>query len=419
LKRNKNLAQAVLNIVSSFYPKKGLTMKKLVLASAVSALFAAPAAFAQSAPAAAAPAGPAVPTLSQVLDASGVTVSGYIDVATTHADRNVETGFSDRVFDSQNNSMALHQFGLTIAKQPKEGFGGLVNFTVGKDAQVIHSYPENTLASVGIGGAASSFDVTQAYGQYATGPLTVLFGKFTTLAGTEVIASTGNVNFSRSILFGAVPFTHTGLRAVYAATDSLTLTLGLNNGWDQLTNANKAMTGEFGVTYTPTKTITLTAVDYNGKESAVVGGGPVATPPAADGTRNLMDLVASWNIIDPLTIGIEYLNVSQENFTSLVDGSTISAKYDGYAGYITYMFSPKWRLNVRGESFNDKDGFHFGTPNTKFKEGTATLSWLPADAFEMRVEYRRDSADNAVFTNTDGTTSKDLSTYAIQGIYKF
>jgi Putative beta-barrel porin-2, OmpL-like. bbp2 len=408
----------VLNVVSSFYPKKGLAMKKLVIASAVSALFAAPAAFAQSAPAAAAPAAPAVPTLSQVLDASGVTVSGYIDVATTHADRNVEAG-SDRVFDAQNNSFALHQFGLTVAKQPKEGFGGLVNFTVGKDAQVIHSYPENVAPF-------SMFDVTQAYGQYATGPLTVMFGKYTTLAGTEVIASTGNVNFSRSILFGAVPFTHTGLRAVYAATDSLTLTLGVNNGWDQLTNANKAMTGEFGITFTPTKTITLTAVDYNGKESAVVAGGPVATPPAPEGSRNLADFIASWNIIDPLTIGIEYLNVSQKNFTSLVDGSTISAKYDGYAGYITYMFSPKWRLNVRGESFDDKDGFHFNTPafpSTKYKEGTATLSWLPADAFEMRVEARRDSADNAVFFSTNNTTGtadeKNLTTFAIQGVYKF
>src|SRR5437899_5564412 len=151
-------------------------MKKLLIASAVSAALAAPTlALAQAARA---------PTLSQVLDASGLNVSGYLDAGYTYANRNVETtGFSNRVFDSQNNSFALHQFGLTVAKQPTRGFGGVVNITVGSDAQVIHSFPETTA------GAGSMFDITQAYGQYASGDLTLMAGKFTTLAGTEVIRS--------------------------------------------------------------------------------------------------------------------------------------------------------------------------------------------------------------------------------------
>src|SRR6267378_5857813 len=148
-------------------------MKKLLIASAVSAAFAAPTvALAQAARA---------PTLSQVLDASGINVSGYLDAGYSYANRNVEapTGFSNRVFDSQNNSFALHQFGLTVAKQPTRGFGGVVNITVGSDAQFIHSFPE--------GVAANTFDLTQAYGQYAMGSLTLMAGKFVTLAGTEVI----------------------------------------------------------------------------------------------------------------------------------------------------------------------------------------------------------------------------------------
>src|SRR3989440_12771851 len=152
-------------------------MKKLLIASAVSAAFAAPTlALAQAARA---------PTLSQVLDASGINVSGYIDAGFTYANRDVEAlpapGFSNRVFDSQNNSFALHQFGLQVAKQPSRGFGGVVNITVGSDAQFIHSFPE--------GVAANTFDLTQAYGQYATGSLTLMAGKFVTLAGSEVIWS--------------------------------------------------------------------------------------------------------------------------------------------------------------------------------------------------------------------------------------
>src|SRR5437879_4618986 len=142
-------------------------MKKLFLASAVSALFAAPATvLAQAKPAPA-------PTLDKVLEASGISVSGYIDAGYTHSDRN-QAAFTTRVFDQQNNSFGLNQFGLTVAKQPKEGFGGLVNITVGRDAQFIHSFPEiNPFATPPTTVTATSmFDVTQAFAQYAGGPLT-------------------------------------------------------------------------------------------------------------------------------------------------------------------------------------------------------------------------------------------------------
>jgi len=83
------------------------------------------------------------------------------------------------------------------------------------------------------------FDVTQAFLQYAGGPLTLIAGKFVTLQGSEVIWSPTNPNISRSILFGAIPFTTPGVRATWAASDTVSLIAGVNNGWDQLTDANK------------------------------------------------------------------------------------------------------------------------------------------------------------------------------------
>src|SRR5712664_302961 len=133
-------------------------MKKIVLASAISALFAAPvAAFAQAKP-------PAIPTLSQIWEASGITESGYIDAGYSVLKNGA--GFTTRVFDTQQNSFALNQVGVTLAKQPKEGFGGLVNLTVGRDAQVIHSFPEVNTA-IPPANSTSMFDITQAYAQYA------------------------------------------------------------------------------------------------------------------------------------------------------------------------------------------------------------------------------------------------------------
>jgi hypothetical protein len=257
------------------------------------------------------------------------------------------------------------------------------------------------------------FDVTQAYMQYATGPLTVIAGKFTTLQGTEVIASTGNTNFSRSILFGAVPFTHTGLRATWTLNDKVSLIGGINNGWDQLSDANRGKTLELGASLNPLKPLTLTVSGYTGEEPTGAG---------AQGRRTSLNAVASYSVIDPLSVGAEILNVSQDN----VGGST--AKYSGVAAYVTYMFMPRLRGVLRLESFDDKNGFHFApatsggvftNSETKYREATATVSYLMSDSFEARGEVRRDRATNDVFVDSDGSTSKNLMTVAVQGLYKF
>jgi hypothetical protein len=380
-------------------------MKKVVLASAVSALFAAPAVALAGQP-------PAVPTLDKVLEASGLSATGYMDVGYTYANKNIEApAFTTRVFDSQNNSFAMHQLGLTIAKQPKEGFGGLVNFTIGKDAQVIHSFPDTS---------ASTFDVTQGYAQYASGPITVIAGKYATMHGTEVIASPGNANISRSILFGSVPFTHTGLRGTWALNDQYSLMLGVNNGWDQLTDANKGKTLELGATLSPIKSLTIVVSGMSGKE--VITPGAAAVP---EGTRTSINAVASYTIIDPLSVGLEFLSVSQDNTV----GGTSKGKYSGAAGYVSYSFIPKLKGTVRVETFTDKDGLRFNlpvdtsdpaaSPAKKFMEATVTVAYLPSDAFELRGEVRQDQADNKAFVDSKGQFSKTLMTMALQGLYKF
>jgi hypothetical protein len=378
-------------------------MRKSVLTIAVSSALAVPVlASAQTAPAA-----PAVPTLDKVLEASGLSLSGYVDAAYSHADRDIEAGFSPRVFDAQNNSFVLHQVGLQIAKQPKEGFGGLVNVTAGRDARIIHSFDTTT---------ESQFDVTQAYAQYATGALTVMAGKFTTLHGTEVIWSPSNANFSRSILFGSVPFTHTGVRAVFAANDMVSFTAGVNNGWDQVKDSNRAKTTELGVTVTPIKPVSVSASYYGGQETS--------TTTAVNGRRDSFNLVASWNIIEPLTISGEYLRVQQKDAIFDSSGSMAKAKYSGVAGYVSYLFMPKFKGTVRVEAFDDKDAFRFGMPagttsGSKYKEYTLTAAYMPADSYEVRGEIRQDRANQQVFMGDNGSTSKSLTTFAVQVLYKF
>src|SRR2546422_2129844 len=377
-------------------------MKKLLIATAVSAAFAAPTvALGQAARA---------PTLSQVLDASGINVSGYLDAGYSYANRNIEATPQFRVFDSQNSSFALHQFGLRVAKQPSRGFGGVVNITVGSDAQVIHSFPETTPPA-----ASSMFDITQAYGQYAMGSLTLMAGKFVTLAGSEVIWSPSNSNFSRSILFGAIPFTHTGVRAGYAVSDTVTLYGGLNNGWDKLAEANRGKTVELGASIIPSKALTITVTGYLGKESAAPKGTPGV---GAQDTRTLLNVVATYTISNRMSAGGEVLYVSQ-------DRPAGSAKYNGLAGYFTYNLNREWRVAARAEMFDDKNGFHFApaapltTSDTKYNEVTGTLAYLPNSSVELRTELRVDQANNAVFRNSDGSTAKSMQSLGFQGLYKF
>ena len=402
---------------------------RMLLAASVAAVFAVPTI--ASADTATASSSSSVPTMAQILNASGITTTGYFDVIYNHANRDLQNGFCDRVADCQNNNLALHQFGLQVAKQPKEGFGWLVNITAGLDAKAFESYPFNTAGS-----GYQQVDLTQAYGQYAHGPVTVMAGKFTAIPGMEVIWQPSNYNTSRSILYSAEPFTETGVRANYAMNDAVTLVGGVINGWDQVSGgASGGKTVELAATVAPIKPLSFTISDYNGKMNSAVGGfaGTAATIGGVNvvptGDRNLLNLVVNYTPIDPLTLGLDYVNVNQRNFGQLtpasvvgtpVYGNPITAKYDGYALYATYMFTPKWRLALRAENFNDQNGFHFGVADTTYREGTATLSWLESDSFELRGEIRGDHASNPVFTVASGSElSKTLTTYAVEGLYKF
>ena len=365
------------------------------------------------------PARPA-PSLAEVLAASGIAASGYLDVSYQYLSGvgMFSSGIPDRVFDARHDSFAFHQAALTIAHQPKEGFGVLVNLTAGQDAEIIKSYP-NT--------GGSGFDVTQAYLQYAVGPWTLIGGKFVTLAGAETINPTSDTNFSRSILFGyAIPFTHTGFRASYALNDQLSLTLGVNNGWDQLSDANSQKTLEYGVTFTPSKIFSLTLDGYLGREPLAIVNN-IATP--AGGERFLSDVVASWSVTGQLTLvgNVDYGR--QEN--DAAGAANAAYSWDGAALYLNYAINPQWTASLRGEIFDDRNGYRTGVVDAngrgqKWKEVTLTVGFAPAQSVLLRFEGRYDKSDvsqafvEEVNDVTGAVQSSDSQgSVAVEAIYRF
>jgi predicted porin len=312
-------------------------------------------------------------------------------------------------FDDTQSSFGVKQAGLTVSSLPKEGFGALVNITAGSDADFIHSNG---------GSDSSNFDLTQAYVQYATGPFTAMAGKFNTLAGAEVIAPTGNTNISRSIAFlWALPFTHTGVRLAYVPMDTLTLYAGINNGWDQQDDLNSDKTVELGAIWAPASMVTVAASVYNGKE-------PISATEDTD--RFLFDTVITVKPTDSLSLVLNYDYGKQED--AATDGD--DAKWSAIVGYVNYQIDPKWRLSLRGEVFDDKDGARmaladldpssssFGELSEKSKEVTLTVGYAATANFELRGEVRQDFTEEEAFV--DGDSTKDSNTYvAVEALYKF
>src|SRR5665213_3317414 len=176
-----------------------------LVAASLGMLSIAGAAWADEAPAAAAPAAakPVLPSVSDLLDASGLTATGYVSGTFGY-----ETYSASAVpVPSDYSTFTLQQAAFTLAKQPTTGFGALVNVIAGQNI-----YTANYGYSTGISKTSTQFQLAQGYAQYAAGAVTVMAGKFITLAGAEVLASSGNTNITRSLLYSYEPVTNTSVR---------------------------------------------------------------------------------------------------------------------------------------------------------------------------------------------------------------
>lgn len=352
-----------------------------------------------TAPAGALAADSPVSTLSQVLANSGITESGY--VAASYYDSSGYNSYHQ--FDTSHDTFQLDQASLQLAYQPKSGFGAAVDVIAGEDAKIVD-------AAESAGASANSFDLLQGYAQYVAGPVTVQAGKFTTLAGAEVIAPTGNTNFSRSLLFFAEPMTHTGLRATYALTDTVSLIVGVNNGWNYTKIDYGSKTGEFGISLTPSKLFSLTAQVYAGKD------------PIYGAERTLFDTVATFNATSALSFVVSYDWGKQE--TNPETPATLTGgNWDGVAGYVNYQLNSQWRVSLRAEYLDDKDGTTVVTgARQNLKEGTVTFGYDPVASFEVRLEGRYDTSSEPTFlksVNPSPSYGDNQTEVAVQGVFKF
>jgi hypothetical protein len=301
-----------------------------------------------------------------------------------------------RIFDSEANTFQLDLFELVLEKEaPSEGGVGFrVDLDYGDVAE--------STGSSGLGSTSDEFDLQQAYINLNLPWGNFSIGKFVTLLGYEVIESWDNLNTSRSYLFGyAIPFTHTGILGNWKLSGALDLSLGLVNGWDNFDDNNDAKTvlGRIGIN--PTDRLSIGVTGIYGAEQASDNGSQ----------RGVVDLVATLQAMDRLTLGLNY-DYGTEEFALAKD-----VYWSGLAGYLHYQINDFWGIALRAEFFEDKGGSRTGTAQELW-EATLTSDFKLFDNCLLRLEYRHDDSDKNSF-NDRATAVDTQDTLSAELIYSF
>ena len=330
------------------------------------------------APAPAAPAAPSVPTPK-------LTWSGLVDTYYMYL-FNPASGSSSivppvgRVFDTNSNS-----FTLALAKLSLNASIDPVSFQFdlgyGSSATVI-----NGTTSAGALAVGDSFLIEQAFGEIALpGNLTLDFGKFTTTAGAEVIEANKNWLYSRSFLFGIIPFVHTGVRGNLKVNDMLTLQASLVNNWggvgDPDNNAWKTVGLSASVTVSPM--VSLIGTTYIGKEATQ---GATGTTPGD--TTILVDVVGAFTVSSALGLNLNFDYIKAPPSTSVAADHQIGVAVMG-----RYVISDRLNVAARGEFLQN----HFAGVSTNVGEGTIDLGIDVGKNFELRPEVRGDFSGDQIF----------------------
>lgn len=357
----------------------------------------------------------AAPTLTEVLDASGITLSGHASASYAYSTNQVrEYGLeffdytpkgAPGAFTGQSNSFTFNQAELYLAKLPAEGFGGAVDVYAGQDAGKLNRF-----------GGSSDLNLHQAFVQYAAGGLTVKGGKFAALAGAEVVSDANNSNVTRSLLFSIQPLTLTGVRASYKFNDMVTVYGGLSNSATGATqDFNDQKTVEAAIALSPVKDLGIKLTGYRGNEGD------------KGDEFGLIDLNINYAVGD-LSLGLNGDYARRHDQTAFgTPGFNWTTKQHGAAVYANYQITKAFRAGLRTEYLRTKHTEASGyLVDRDQKEVTLTGDYAFAKNFNLLTEVRYDKGDyndagSTVegFVNKSGMPKDNTTTLMVKAIYTF
>lgn len=322
----------------------------------------------------------------------GVSIHGLVDASYEHNFNQPNNNINSfRAWDE--DGFQLTQGNLHIEKDGTVGF--VTDINVGQVANSISSVTHySNVAPVG----GQWIDPTQYYLTYTIpvgSGIALQAGRFVTLIGAEVIPTYNNINYneSRGLVYNlGEPLTHTGVRGTYTINDYLSVTAGLNNGWDDpAANNNGGPTGE-GEIALNNKDKSLTFL-LNG----IIGSQALGS---SNSTLEAIDPILTYKppFLANTTLQTEYLYASQDG--PVINGH--SASWMGLAQYFVYDWNA-WEFATRGEFFQDKDGARTTGAAQTLWELTQTVSYKVPEVsgLTIRGEYRHDNSNVHSFTNNN------------------
>ena len=225
--------------------------------------------------------------------------------------------------------------------------------------------------------------VSQAYFVYKPlrdSGLRVDVGKFYTSAGQEAPETSGNFNYSRSVLFVlGDPYYHLGVRVTAPLSHAFSAGVQLLNGWNDVRDNNSGKT--IGLTSS------LTRKHWAWSQAYL--GGPEKSG-ANQGLRHLYDSTLNFT---PRGWIAGYMEILAGIDRRVGSGSD---RWSGVAAAGKFSFAKRWGFNPRIERFNDTTGFASGAPQ-HLMETTATVDYRLANSVLIRSEFRRDWSDHPCF----------------------
>ena len=229
--------------------------------------------------------------------------------------------------------------------------------------------------------------INQLYAYYqATDKLKFTLGQFNTFFGYEVISPSGNFNYSVSYLFNAGPFSHTGFKLDYAASEDLSFMVALTNPHGVVAGANDTNDYQLGF-----------QTGYKGQFFNLAYG--------ADGfgfTDVLyLDYTGGFDVTDSFFLGIN---------AAYANSSDADSGYQGIALYLQQTLSETFSLGLRPEFYTTTSGAGDASQTAFTLTGNTNLT----DSLKLVTEVRYDTSDDVTFFG-----EKDITGLTVAAVYSF
>jgi hypothetical protein len=336
------------------------------------------------------------------------------------------------LYDYQDNQFMLNKFDIVV-QHPVEfnaiewQAGYYTEFIFGHDALYTRSKsPDSSLD--GLFNLGDNGDLEQSYVQFNVpvgNGLKVLFGKYVTPMGYELVENELNVNWSSGWQWTYVePFTHTGLELMYKVNDKWEVDFLANNGWDTVKDNNSSKSFMGRVAWTPNDKTSLSFIAYGGPEQSDNVDDPDNAVPGANGNwRYGIDFVGTYQITEKLSTAMQW-DWGQEQNGDPTDNVGL-ASWWAVGSWWIYDLTEKVQAGFRADYLSDRDGnrtsdFLFpANTGQDLVSLTLTLNIKPVENLRFAPEIRYDhSSLNDAFTDQSGAQDWQFLT-SIGVVYLF